>query len=92
MLCYLAFGRRPDALPQGQRQRLDHTAGMREITRLHLVSPYAGMVSTELRAIVNSGLGSLGAGAKYLLEIGFDGEPQGETADFQPALPLIFYW
>mgnify|MGYP000152008974 CR=1 FL=1 len=27
-----------------------------------------------------------------LLEAGFDGEPQGQFADFRPELPMIFRW
>ena len=92
LLFYMAFGRRPEALRQAQPQPLEHAAGVREITRLHLVSPHGGRPSAELRAIVDAGLVSLEAGSRYLLEIGFDGEAQGRVADFQPALPLVFRW
>jgi hypothetical protein len=31
-------------------------------------------------------------GELYQLELGFDGETQAEYVDFQPELPLRFYW
>ncbi len=27
-----------------------------------------------------------------LVELGFDGESQGQRADFRPMLPLLFHW
>ncbi|HZS05256.1 MAG TPA: VOC family protein [Blastocatellia bacterium] len=92
MLFYMAFGRRTDVRLRGQPQPREHSAGGREITRLHFGSPHADELSAELRATVDSGLVSFGAGETYLLEIGFDGESQGRSADFRPALPLVFRW
>jgi hypothetical protein len=31
-------------------------------------------------------------GGGYCLELGFDGEVQGQRADFRPELPLVVYW
>jgi hypothetical protein len=92
MLCYLAFGRRPDSFPAANRQPMEHSAGLREIARVELVSPHAGAPSPELRAVIRAGLARLRSGAMYLVELGFDGEVEGRQADFRPALPLVLFW
>jgi hypothetical protein len=92
MLCYLAFGQRPDNYPAEKRQPMEHGAGLCEITRVELVIPHAGAPSPELRAVMRASLVGLRSGAMYLVELGFDGEVKGRKADFQPALPLIFFW
>jgi hypothetical protein len=92
MLCYLAFAQRSDRYAIGRRQPLQDPAGLREITRVKLVSPRAGDVSPEFEAVIKPGLIELNAGAEYLVELGFDGESQGKSADCRPALPLILRW
>ncbi len=92
MLCYLAFGQRPDTYPAAKRQPLQHSAGLREITRVELVSPHAGGPSPELRAVTDANLARLRSGGQYLVELGFDGELRGQKAEFQPALPLVLLW
>src|SRR5439155_22498135 len=77
MLCYLAFGQRPDIYPAAKRQPLEHAAGLREITRVELVSPHAGGPSPELRAVTHADLVRLRSGTRYLVELGFDGELKG---------------
>jgi hypothetical protein len=56
-----------------------------------LVSPRAG-VSPELQAVVDANLVQLHAGGEYCIELGFDGESQGQTRDLRPALPLVLRW
>ncbi len=92
LLFYLSFAKRPDSYPCSRRQPMDHTAGLREITRLELVSPHANHVSRELKAVVDARLLRLRSGTEYLVEFGFDGEHQGQKWDFRPGLPLIFCW
>ena len=83
---------RPDRWPAGRRQPLDHPAGLRELTRIDLVSPYAAASSAELRAVVAAGLIGLRRGADYWIELAFDGGSQGERVDLRPALPLVLRW
>jgi glyoxalase-like protein len=92
MLFYLDLARRPDELPQAQRQRLEHAAGVEEITRVRLVSPHGDRLSLELQAVADSGLLSFGTGKEFLMEIRFDNGEEGQEADLRPALPLIFHW
>lgn len=70
----------------------EHAAGLREVTRAELVTPYADSLSPELKAIVNVHLIRLRLGAEYLVELGFDGELQGQQIDCRPLLPLIWRW
>lgn len=92
MLFYLAGGRRPDSYPTAERQRLEHAAGLSEITRLELISPQVGSLSPEMQVLESTSLVRLRAGTEHLLELGFDGERQGKEADFRPALPLSLHW
>jgi hypothetical protein len=92
MLFYLAFGQRPDTYPAEKYQPLEHAAGLREVTRAELVTPYADSLSPELKAIVNVHLIRLRLGAEYLVELGFDGELQGQQIDCRPLLPFIWRW
>ncbi len=92
MLCYLTFARRSDAYPSARRQPLEHTAGLREMTRAELVSPHADSASPSLRGLVNAGSLRLRRGTQYAVELGFDGESQGKKADCQPELPLVLFW
>lgn len=86
------FGQRPDQYPAEKSQPLDHGTGLREITRVELVSPAANHVSPELQAVVNTKQIKLRVGAEYCMEIGFDGEVQGQQVDFRPGLPLMMSW
>ena len=91
-LFYSSFGKRQDTYPEQQRQPLKHPAGLTEITRVTIAIPDANLLSPELQAIVNHNLIQLHQGEPYQLELGFDGETQGACVDFQPELPLKFYW
>lgn len=92
MLFYLAFRKRQDSYPEEQRERLSHAVGFCEITRVTLASPHADRLSPELRSLIDSNLIQLRQGESYLMELGFDGEIQGQQADFRPELPLILCW
>lgn len=91
MLFQIPFGKRPDCYPAEKLQPLNHAVGVREITRVEFVSPAAN-VSPELQAVIDTNQVSLRAGAKYCVELGFDGEVQGQRVDFQLELPLIVSW
>jgi hypothetical protein len=92
MLFYLSFGQRPDTRPGARSQDLEHPAGLREITRIELVGPTKGESSPALSSLSGAGLLGVRAGARHLIELGFDGEGRGRVADFRPALPLAFRW
>jgi hypothetical protein len=85
-----AFGRRPDAYRADKRQPLEHSAGLSEITRVELTSPYADRLSPELRGLTGAGMVRVRKGADYVAELAFDGESQGQKMDFRPMLPLVF--
>jgi hypothetical protein len=86
------LGQRPDQYPVKKLQPLDHGIGLREITRVELVSPAANKSSPELQAVVNTKQIKLRLGAEYCVELGFDGEVQGKQVDFRPRLPLVMSW
>jgi len=90
MLFYLPFSQRPDAHPT--RQVLEHTAGLREITRIEVLSPHTGTLSPAFAAALRADGIRVRSDVGYLLEIGFDGELAGKTADFRPSLPVVFHW
>jgi glyoxalase-like protein len=92
MLFYLDLGRRPDEQPPARRQPLKHSASVKEISQVHVVSPHGDALSPELRSIVDSGLVSIERGEAYLMEIGFDSGEKKKEADLRPALPLSFKW
>ena len=92
MLCFLAFAQRPDRYPSTRRQPSEHAIGLREITRVEFVSPHAANSSPRLRGVVNTGSIRLRPGTPYLLDLGFDGERQGQRADCRPDLPLVVCW
>ncbi len=91
MLGYLSFARRSDSYSGPKRQPLDHPAGLRELTRLELVTPAMNR-SPELEAIVKPHLIQLRSGTGYHVELGFDGETQGRVGDCRPSLPLVLRW
>jgi hypothetical protein len=86
------FGQRPDQYPAEKVQPLNHGIGLREITRVELVSPAANHLSPELQAVVDTNQIKLRAGVDYCMELGFDGEVQGQQVDFRPGLPLVMSW
>ncbi len=83
MLVHAAFG----------RERLQNSAeSLRTLTRVDCLVPSEVNPSPELRSIMDSSLVRFQRGAAYLLDLGFDGEMQGNKADLRPALPLILRW
>ncbi len=92
MLFQVPFGNRPDRYPTEKAQPLEHGVGFREITRVELVSPAANNLSPELQAVIDTNQIKLRVGAEYFIELGFDGEVQGQQVDFRPGLPIIVSW
>lgn len=92
MLFQIPFGKRPDQTPPEKVQPLEHPIGLREITRVEVISPVATHPSPEFQAVLDTQQVKLSTGEDYCIELGFDGEAQGRLADFRPALPLIIYW
>jgi hypothetical protein len=87
----LPFDRRPDKLPEGKRQPLEHASGARALTRLVLHLP-AREWSDTLRAVEATGLVMLRTSPAFLLEFELDGARQGRTADLRSACPLLVRW
>jgi hypothetical protein len=93
LLFALAFGHRPDSGERSRRQPLEHPVGFRSITRVRFSSPRGGAISPELRAVEQECPWlSFESGGEDLVELGFDEEAGGQSADFRPALPLIVRW
>lgn len=92
MLFYLPFARRQDSYPEAKVQPLNHAVGWREVTRVSLTLTQSPPRSGELEALSSSNLIEIQTGPAYLMELGFDGETQGQHHDFRPALPLIVRW
>lgn len=92
MLFQIPFGKRPDQYPTEKTQPLEHHVGLREITRIELVSPTADNPSPEFQAVIDTNQVRVRVGAEYCVELGFDGEVQGHQLDFCPELPLIISW
>ena len=87
MLFYLPVG-----LRSAKRQMPAHRAGLRDVMRVEVVSPHAERLSSEMAAVTAAGLAQFRAGPEYFVELGFDGELQGQQTDFRPLLPLVFRW
>jgi hypothetical protein len=92
MLFQIPFGKRPDQYPAEKSQPLEHPVGLREVTRVELVSPAANNLSSELQAVTATDQVRIRVGTEYCVELGFDGEGQGQRVDFRPGLPLIMSW
>jgi Glyoxalase-like domain len=92
MLFQTSFGKRPDQATPERAQPLDHPIGWRELTRVTIAAPTTNAPSTVLQTLLDTRLVQLRSGAEYCLELGFDGELQGQQADFRPSLPLMVNW
>jgi hypothetical protein len=92
MLFYLSAALRGGGSGGAKPARPTHRAGLRDVTRVKLVSPHADRLSPELSAVTGAGLVQMHPGPEYFVELGFDGESEGQQADFRPLLPLVFYW
>ena len=92
MLFCLPWAVRPDQYPHEREQPLEHPAGMREITGVRITIPPAAPPSDALRAMERTGLVEFAYGTAPLMEVAFDYEQQGRSADLRPGLPLILRW
>ena len=92
MLFAAPISRRPDAVAAGRRQPLDHPVGFAEITGLRITLPEDTSTSPAVRALQGEGWISFDLGEDHLAEFEFDHADQGRSADFRPALPLLFRW
>ncbi|AFY96352.1 VOC family protein [Chamaesiphon minutus] len=92
MLFQISFGQRPDGYIAQKAQPLNHPLGIREITRVELVTPYADRLSPELQTLVETDRIELRSGTEYIIELGFDGEGKGQQLDLRSELPLILSW
>ncbi|TYQ31703.1 hypothetical protein [Pseudanabaena sp. UWO310] len=92
LLFQTPFGKRPDQYPPEKAQPLEHRNGLREITRLGMVSPTANNISPEFQAVIDSNILTIREGKDYCMEIGFDGELKGNQLDFCPELPIRLFW
>ncbi|MGF1518177.1 MAG: hypothetical protein ACFCVB_10280 [Nodosilinea sp.] len=92
MLFYLPFAQRQDRYPDTRAQPLNHAVSWREATRVSLTLTQPPPRSGELEMLSATDLIAIHTGPAYLMELGFDGETQGQHHDFRPALPLIVHW
>ena len=92
LLFYMSFGRRADRSPVERRQPLAHAAGFNEITGIRLSWPGTRRLSPALQTVEEMGVAHFSAAPMPLAEVSFDGERQGKSWDFRPALPLRFHW
>lgn len=92
MLFQIPFGKRPDQAQPEKAQPLEHPIGLREITRVEVISPVIANSSAEFQAVLDTQQVQRSIGSDYCIELGFDGEVQGQQVDFRPRLPLIIIW
>jgi hypothetical protein len=92
LLSYFPVPRNPEAFRTQDGQRLEQGAGFRELTALRIFSPHRVTASAVMQAVGQTGAVAFHQGSEHLAEIGFDGERQGQRADFRPGLPLVVYW
>jgi hypothetical protein len=108
MLFQIPFGKRPDQLPPVKAQPLDHPLGFREITRVEIITPVTTAPSPELQIFLDNNHIKIRNGLDYCVELGFDGERQGQQMDLRSPsaqaelspkaqvelskLPLIISW
>lgn len=93
LLFAIAFGRRPDGDEPPRRQPLDHPAGLRSISRVQFSVSRSPPAAPDLLTLARHCPGlSVVFDGDDRLEVGFDNEQQGKSADFRPSLPLVFHW
>ncbi len=85
MWVFMGFMRRTDR----EQWFVEHPIGVREITGVTLTTPVA-LRSAASTVVIENGILRVREGTKHLLEIEFDGNRCGLTADFRPHLPLVF--
>jgi len=92
VLFYLPFSKRPDSQSAPRRQVVDHAAGLRELTRVELISPHVDRLSPAFEALLRTSVVRRRIGAGHFVELGFDGDTKGRVMDFRPGLPIVFCW
>lgn len=92
LLFHIPFGGRPDTFSLERQQPLVHPAGLKAITNLRLSLPQTRPLSPALAAIEEAGVVQFRLGQAPLAEVTFDQAQQGRSADFRPALSLVFRW
>ncbi len=92
MWLFLSFGSRPDQANPAQRQPLEHSLGVREVTSVQLMMPPVDCLSEAALSATGLHNFDIVSGDRHHLRIGFDGEKQGRVHDFQPLLPLTLSW
>jgi hypothetical protein len=92
MWFYLGFVRRPGPAELQRLQPLGHAVGFQRLTQVRLLSPSAANLSEVARAVARAGILTMAPATEHLLEMTFDGGPQGRGKDFRPDLPLVFRW
>jgi hypothetical protein len=91
MWCYMERGRAPAEASIEKRQPLEHAAGFRDVTAVHVVGPQLSATSVT-RAMAVKKVITVETGAEHLLELQFDGGTESRHIDFRPDLPLVFRW
>jgi hypothetical protein len=86
LLFQIPFGKRPDQRPPAKVQPLDHPLGFREITRVEIITPATATPSPELQTFLNNNHIKIRNGLNYCIELGFDGERQGQQMDLRSPL------
>jgi hypothetical protein len=100
MVFQTPFGKRPDQFSPEKAQPLVHPIGWRDLTRVTVISPVLDRPSDAWQAVLDTPTVQLAFGAQYCIELGFDGEAQGQrldcrwctTDDRSSALPLVLCW
>jgi Glyoxalase-like domain len=100
MVFQTPFGKRPDQFPPEKAQPLAHPISWREMTRVTVISPVRDRPSPAWQAVLDTQQVELAFGVEYCIELGFDGEVQGQRLDCRwsttdgrsSALPLVFCW
>jgi hypothetical protein len=93
LLFFADFHRLPDSGAPSWREPPAHPAGFQVITLVRVHTPLTGPASAELRALEQAcPCLNFVSGSEDLMEVGFDGEAQGRSADFRPTLPLMLRW
>jgi hypothetical protein len=92
LLVYLPYRSRADQYSGDRRQPITHRTGFRELTSVRVSLKKTASYSKPLSDIEALCGIHLIRGDEHLIELGFDGETKGESADFCPLLPLIMRW
>lgn len=82
---YLEFGKPKGSAP-------NHGHGLQTVTRLSVIGCNAAPSDVLVKTVEQTDGIEFLPGDKPLMELGFDGEIQGQTMDFRPHLPLRLCW